>query len=159
MDRIDPSRPMAIYGSVNRDLSKMTNDPMHDIVMDLAQQTLDPGFLRLADPVDEASFEVLPAPFLEWLIGESRWASEFFEHLQCVAETDAGEKLLTTWLCADRFWSMLSDGRGVPAVDAISARVGEWRSLGLDEVYFDFYAMGSGAVHAQFETSASSVTV
>ncbi|CAG9169941.1 hypothetical protein [Cupriavidus pinatubonensis] len=159
MYRIDPARPMSIYGSVTRDLSKMTQDPMHDIVMDLAQKTLNTGFLRLADPVDEASFDVPPAQFLEWLIGESSWASEFFEHLQCVAETAAGEPLLTTWLGADRFWSMLSDGRGVPAVEAIAARVDEWRSLGLDEVYFGFHVMGSSAVHAQVEVSALPVTV
>ncbi|AVA38336.1 hypothetical protein [Cupriavidus metallidurans] len=159
MYRIDPARPMCIYGSVTRDLSKMTQDPMHDLVMDLAQQTLNPGFLRLADPVNEASFDVLPAEFLEWLIGVSRWPNEFFEHLQCVTQTSEGEPLLTTWLDADRFWSMLSDGRGVPVVEAISARVDEWRSLGLDEVYFDFYVLGSSAVHAQAENSASLVTV
>lgn len=159
MYRIDPARPMFIYGSVTRDLSKMTQDPMHNLVMDLAQQTLNPGFLRLADPVNEASFDVLPAKFLEWLIGVSGWANEFFEHLQCLAETDAGEKLLTTWLSANRFWSMLSDGRGVAAVDAIAARADEWRSLGLDEVYFDFYVLGSSAVSAQAEEWASLVTV
>lgn len=58
----------------------------------------------------------------------------------------AGERLLTTWLSGDRFWSMLRDGCGADVINAISVSVNEWRSLGLDEVYFDFHVRGSSAV-------------
>ncbi|MFM0265611.1 hypothetical protein [Paraburkholderia sediminicola] len=158
-DQIDPNRQMVIYGSVIRDLSKMTHDPHHTIAMDMAQQSLNPAFLRLADPVDEAKLRVPSAPFLAWLTGDSTWAVEFFADLQCIAETAAGEKLLTTWLSGDRFWSMLRDGCGAEVIDAISMKVNEWRSLGLDEVYFDFHVSGSSAVSKQINSAASPVAV
>jgi hypothetical protein len=157
IDQIDLNRQMTISGSVTRDLSKMTHDPHHTIAMDMAQQTLNPAFLRLADPVEEASLNVPAAPFLAWLIGESMWAVEFFADLQCMAETTAGEKLLTTWLSGDRFWTMLSEGCGVEVIDAISMGVNDWRSLGLDEVYFDFHVRGSSAVVEQVDSAASPV--
>ncbi|WP_321820830.1 MULTISPECIES: hypothetical protein [unclassified Burkholderia] len=158
-DQIDPNRQMMISGSVTRDLSKMTHDPHHTIAMDMAQQTLNPAFLRLADPVEEASIHVPAAPFLAWLTGESTWAVEFFADLQCMAETVAGERLLTTWLSGDRFWSMLRDGCGNEAIDAITMGVNAWRSLGLDEVYFDFHVRGSSAVTEQVDSAASPVAV
>jgi hypothetical protein len=157
MDQIDLDRPMTIYGSVTRDLSKMTQNPLHSLAMDLAQQTLNPAFLRLSDPIDEARIDVPAKEFLEWLTGESIWAVKFFADLQCVAETAAGEKLLSTWLNANQFWSMLMDGSGVEVIDAISLKVSEWRLLGLDEVFFDFHVRGSNAVVECVESAVSPV--
>lgn len=159
IDQIDPNRQMMIYGSVTRDLSKMTQDPHHAIAMDMAQQSLNPAFLRLADPVEEAMLQVQTEPFLEWLIDASTWEVEFFADMQCMSQTAAGEKLLTTWLSGARFWSMLHDGCGSEVIAAISAGVKDWRSLGLDEVYFDLYVRGSRAVAEQIESAASPVAV
>lgn len=54
MDQIDPNRQMMIYGSVTRDLSKMTQDPHHALAMDMAQASLNPAFLRMADPIEDS---------------------------------------------------------------------------------------------------------
>lgn len=159
IDQIDLSRQMMIYGSVTRDLSKMTQDPHHELAMDMAQQSLNPAFLRLADPLEEAALHIETAPFLKWLIDASTWEVEFFAHMQCMSQTAAGEPLLTTWLSGDRFWSMLHDGYGLEVIGAIAAGVKDWRSLGLDEVYFDFYVRGSRAVAEQVESAALPVAV
>jgi hypothetical protein len=139
--RIDTTRPMMVHASVTRNLATMPSHPMHDISVRMAQQTQNPAFLRMADPVEGSDFSGPAAPFLEWLLNESNCAAEFFEDLQCISETDKGEPLLTTWLSASRFSAMLEDGLGVAVIDELSARTKEWHALEMDEVYFDFYAI------------------
>jgi len=140
--RIDRQRPMSISGSVTRDLSKMSHDPMHVIAMDLAQSQMNPAFLRLSDPVDEANIEVSASDFLSWLNGHPVWSETFYMHLQSLAQTAAGEPLLTTWLTAKQFWSMLADGKGSSIIDEIDRRVRDWKALGLDEVYLEVFELG-----------------
>ena len=156
---IDRTRPACISGNVTRDLLKMTQDPLHEVAMDLAQERLDPAFFNLAIPVKEAEFEVLAEPLLKWLHDEPRWAEEFFDNLQVLAETDAGEELLTTWMDAERFWAMLADGGNSGIMAEISARVEPWRALALDEIYFDFHVLGSEAAAALTRTTEAPADV
>lgn len=80
--------------------------------------------------------------------GDSRWAGEFFENLQVLAETAAGEELLTTWMDADRFWAMLADRRDTEFMAEIAARVEPWRALSLAQIYFDFHVLGPATAAA-----------
>lgn len=153
MDRIDTQRRMYITGSVTRDLSRMTSNPLHEIVMDLAQEQMNPAFLRLSDPIDEAATDVPALPFVDWLSGQAAWSEEFFCNLQSVSQTASGESLLTTWLSAEQFWGLLQDGRGVPAIDDITQRTAQWRGLALDEVFFDFHERSDRVAEAMVGVS------
>jgi len=153
---IDPSRRMYVSGSVTRDISQMTSHPIHGAMMDLAEQTLNPRFLILASPLEEASFEMPAREFLEWVNGQPDLAAIFYENLQCMCEIK-GEPLLTTWFSADRFWAMLSEGKGAAPVVAIALHAKDWGPLGLDEVYFEFHVVGSVAVAEQNESIAELV--
>jgi len=135
----------------------MSHDPMHEIAMDLAQSQMNPAFLRLSDPVDEANIEVSASDFLSWLDGQPGWAEAFYINLQSMVQTTAGEPLLTTWLSAEQFWSMLADGKGSSIIDEIDGRVRDWKELGLDEVYFDVYELRPKSASAKREEVATPV--
>jgi len=113
--RIDQYRPLEIIGSVFRDPSRL-----------------------MAVPMAEARFEVSARSFLEWLEA-SGVAEEFLEDLQCLAQTAAGERLLTSWVSWDRFWALVSVAEG-PFAESLKLQVQGWQGMGLDEVYFNFYA-------------------
>ena len=154
VEKLDRRRPMHIYGSVTRDLSKMPGDPLHEIAMDLAQAQLTPAFLRLGDPIEEASIEVSAGQFLAWLDTQPKWANAFYADMQSLAQTAGGEPLQTTWLQSEQFWSMLNDGRGTPIIDEIQLRVRAWEALGLDEILFDAFVVGPNSESAKLETVA-----
>jgi hypothetical protein len=139
---IDMARPMTLNGYVVRNLSEMPSDPLHDAAMKSPQESLNPAFLRCLDLVDKASICVLSGPFLTWIKSSSSWAGESLANLQSVSGTTDGERLLTTWLSIDRFSAVLAAGSGVSGLDNISALTAGWHSLALDEVHFDFYAIG-----------------
>lgn len=136
-NRIDQDRPVGIYGSITRDLSKMPDDPMHEVAMKLAREQGNAAFLRMATPAEGAKIEVSARSFLGWLDG-SGLAGEFLRDLQGMAETDKGEPLLTSWVSWSRFWAAVSSTKGTVS-EAIRRQAEDWQSLGLDEVYFDFY--------------------
>lgn len=135
---IDETRPVRIYGSITRDLSKMPDDPMHECAMDLAREHGDAAFLRMATPVEGAGFEMPSRAFLGWLNG-SGLADEFLQDLQGLSETNKGEPLLTSWVSWSRFLAA-ADNTKDSVASAIRREVEAWHGLGLDEVYFDFYA-------------------
>ena len=148
MHRIDKLRPMRISGSVTRDLSTMTQEACHASAMDLAQQLLNPAFLRLSDLVEEATLNTLARGFVDWVIQRPWWTLEVFQHLQSMCQTAAGEPLLSTWMRAETFWALLDEGRADVAIAAIAEQTSGWRALDLDEVYFDFHLIGSRHVYA-----------
>ena len=158
LETIDLNRRMSVSGSVTRDLTQMTHDPFHEMAMDLAQENLNPAFLRLASSIDEAKMNVDSLAFVAWLDERPVWHEEFFRNLQCMSQTASGEPLLTTWLSADRFWSLLQAGRGEPAVGEIAQHASTWSGLALDEVYFDFHVRGNRAAEFTAEHSAERCT-
>ena len=143
MHRIDKKRAMTISGSVTRDLSMMSHHPLHGVVMELAQQQLQPAYLRLADPVDETAHRLPAGGFVNWVSARPSWTREVFRNLQSISQTSAGDPLLTTWLSADRFWALLRDEKGDPAIEEMAQLAAPWGRLGLDEVYFDFHVVSS----------------
>lgn len=155
--KIDRQRPMRISGSVIRNLANMPHDPLHEIAMDLAQERIDPAFLRLSDTMEEACFEFSCSEFLSWIDTHPKWAEAFYSNLQSLAETAAGEPLLTTWLSVEKFWAMLVEGKGTPIVDEIQMRTQGWAMLGLDEVLFDVYVDGPKSECASYAADASPV--
>lgn len=125
--------------------------------MDLAQERLNPAFLRLHDPVEEASVEVSAGAFLVWLDVHPEWATPFYANLQSLAQTAAGEPLLTTWLPSAQFWGLLHEGRGTTIIDEILGRVRGWELLGLDEIFFDLYVIGPRTENVKNEAIADPV--
>lgn len=134
---IDQDRTVMLYGSITRDLSAMSKHPMHEIATKLAGETGNSAFTRLADPVRNAAIEIPAKDFLEWLEA-SGLSTEFLRDLQCMAQTDKGEPLLTSWVSWRRFWGAVA-GSETPIAVTIKLQVEQWQGHGLDEVYFDFY--------------------
>lgn len=153
-EKIDRQRPMRIYGSVIRNLANMPHDPLHEIAMDLAQERLNAAYLRLSDTIEEACFEFSCSEFLSWIDTQPKWAEAFYSNLQSLVQTAAGEPLLTTWLSAEEFWTMLDEGKGTPIVDEIQMRTQSWVMLGLDEVLFDVYEVGPKSECASYAADA-----
>lgn len=76
--------------------------------------------------------------FLDWLV-ETDWVSKVERDLQCLCETDKGERLLTSWMELDEFASLAADATLTSMMPPMEEAIARWRELGVTDVFFDGY--------------------
>lgn len=76
--------------------------------------------------------------FLDWLV-ETGWASKVERDLQCLCETDKGERLLTSWMELDEFAALAADATCASMMPSMEDAIARWRELEVTDVFFDGY--------------------
>jgi hypothetical protein len=140
---IDLSKPLSIEPHVMTQLT----DP--DMVA-LAHSMHEPNLLKCDTPIGQG---VTLAPdaasaFMEWLL-QSRWRPILESDLQCIAETAAGEPLLTTWLHIDSLKVLVDDAKHIEALQPVRAALDSWAGQGVGNVYIEGHELRRNARHVQ----------
>lgn len=140
LEQIDKERPSFLTG--NRTL--VSSDPE---LIALAEKHNNPRMRLVSSAVtDEISLtDAETMVLLEW-VGEHAWRFLFERNLQSVSAQKDGD-LLTTWMPLAEFQTLvIGDKHEGPVVlrellHRIAKATENWRALGVDEVYFDGYAL------------------
>jgi hypothetical protein len=112
-------------------------------VIELAQKLQNPNLLRCDEPLTGNPIILTGANarrFLEWL-AETRWAAVLEEDLQCVAQTDKGEPLLTTWLELDVFSTLAAEAHAAHILPSLEETLSTWRTCHVKNVYIDGFSL------------------
>jgi hypothetical protein len=130
---------MSFYGS------QMQTTDLPQLVA-LAEKLGMPQLRMVSTPITP-DIKLAPADtrlLLEYVAGRC-WRAEFDENLQCLAETVAGEALLTGWMSVDQFATFVRDaGHDDPVrrvLNVLAANTSHWKGLGVSEVTFDGYRL------------------
>lgn len=130
---IDLSKPLSFEPTVTTPITKSG-------IAALAQASRGANTLKCAIPIEQG-ITLMPKAaraFMEWLL-LSRWRPILEANLQCMAETKAGEPLLTTWLHIDRLKILVDDVKPIDMLQAVRAPLGAWINQGATNVFIDGY--------------------
>lgn len=116
--------------------------PMDDPVLtDLSEKMGDHNILNVSEPIEDAEFEIAPynvPSVLEWF-SSSVWGSVIEIYLQGMAQTEQGEPLLSSWIDDKYIDAFAIDAArsNVSAMVSLSKEIQVWRSMGINQLYFD----------------------
>lgn len=138
LQEINPQRPITFVGM----RYEKTDDPE---MARLAEAMKLPGLQIVATAV--TPYVELPAAHSAALLAylpSTAFATDFDQNLQCIAETDKGEPLLTGWMPLQRFCAFLAHRQGDTPdapLRALTAMLADWAGAPIEEIYFDGFRL------------------
>lgn len=133
---IDRHRDIRITPTVSRPIE----DP---VIQRLAYDMNNANLLNCDTPLPDRTISLTQnqvVRFLEWLAA-TPWGERLERDLQCIAETEAGEPLLTTWLDLREFQRMLWSASDLAALDEARQALLTWRGADVRRVYIDGFSL------------------